>query len=144
MTKRASLFIVCVSVASVALAMGCSKKSSEAPATPEAATAPAATAPEAVKSEAALATPGAGGLTPQQIADALSKSVCKRKTTCNPGEGSESDCVAGLSKDMANNLSDASKTITQAQLDICLAAITKATCEQFASDKPPAGCEWIQ
>lgn len=146
MTKHASLFIVCVGIASVALAAGCSKKSPEAPATataPAAPTAPEAAVPEAAKTEAAIATPGTGGLTPQQIADAVSKTVCKRMTGCNPQGGKEVDCISGLSKDMAGNLSDKARSITQAQLDSCLDSINKATCEQLSASTPPTGCEFM-
>lgn len=141
MTKRVLLLTVCAVAASIAVAMGCTKKASE-PAAPAGSQAPAA-APETAKTEVAVATPGAGGLTPQQIADTVSKSVCKRMTICNPQGGSETDCATGLSKDMAGNLSDKAKAVTQAQLDTCLASISKATCEQLAAPTPPAGCEFM-
>lgn len=151
MKKSVAMFTICAVAASLILTSACSKKAEEpaAPAAPEApvAAAPAPTpttaAPDTAKTEAAIATPGAGGLTPQQIADSVSKSVCKRMTTCNPQGGSETDCVSGLSKDMAANLSDSAKAIAQAQLDTCLASITKATCEQLAAPTPPAGCEFM-
>lgn len=146
MKKTFALFIICAVVAAVALAGACSKKAAE-PAVPAAtetpAAAPAAAAPEAAKTEAVVSTPGVGGLTPQQIADAVSRSVCKRMTTCNPQGGSETDCVTGLSKDMAANLSDPAKAITQAAMDGCLASISKATCEQLSAPTPPAGCEFM-
>lgn len=134
MNRRLSLLTLCTLTVALALGTACSKKSPETP---------GAAAPDAAKSEASLATPGTGGLSPQQIADTVAKSVCKRMTGCNPQGGSESDCVTGLSKDMAGNLSDKAKAIAQAQLDTCLAAITKATCEQLAAPTPPAGCEFM-
>ncbi len=142
MTKNLSLLIVCAIAASLAVTTGCSKKAADttAPATTQA---PAATTPEAAKSDTAVATPGAGGLTPQQIADSVSKTVCKRMTTCNPQGGNEGDCISGLSKDMATNLSDKAKSVTQAQLTTCIDAITKATCEQLSGSTPPAGCEFM-
>lgn len=136
MTKRVLTVIACAAMAASVLTMGCSKKAPDAPEAP-------AAAPEATKTEAALSTPGAGGLSPQQIADTVSKTVCKRMTACNPQGGNETDCASGLSKDMASNLSDKAKAITQAQLDTCLASITKATCEQLAAPTPPAGCEFM-
>lgn len=140
MQKTVLAWIVCATMASLALAGGCSKKS----ATPPESQGPAPiTAPDAAKTEAAVSTPGAGGLTPQRIADTVSKAVCKRMTACNPQGGTEADCSSGLSKDMAGNLSDKAKAIAQAQLDTCLASITKATCEQLAAPTPPAGCEFM-
>lgn len=136
MNKHVLTLIACAAVVATALTTGCSKKAPEAPATP-------AAAPEATKTEASLSTPGTGGLSPQQIADTVSKTVCKRMTACNPQGGAETDCASGLSKDMASNLSDKAKSITQAQLDTCLASITKATCEQLAAPTPPAGCEFM-
>lgn len=151
MKKTVVLLTICAVTASLTMMASCSKKAEDttSPAAPEApaaaapAPAPTAAAPDTAKTEAAIATPGAGGLTPQQIADSVSKSVCKRMTTCNPQGGSETDCVSGLSKDMAANLSDSAKSIAQAQLDTCLASITKATCEQLAAPTPPAGCEFM-
>lgn len=152
MKKRILAWAACATALSLALAVGCSKKSPQAPeaqapvAAPAPApipTAPPATAPEATKTEAALSTAGAGGLTPQQISDAVSKAICKRMTTCNPQGGSESDCASGLSKDMAANLSDKARAIVQTTLDTCLASVTKATCEQLAAPTPPAGCEFM-
>jgi hypothetical protein len=137
MTKRILTMMACAVVASTLFTMGCSKKSPDAPTTTPAA------APEAAKTEATLSTSGTGGLSPQQIADAVSKTVCKRMTACNPQGGSETDCISGLSKDMAGNLSDKAKAIAQAQLDTCMASITKATCEQLAAPTPPAGCEFM-
>lgn len=136
MNKRILTLIACAAIASAVVTTGCSKKAPEAPVTPEA-------TPEAAKTEASLSTPGTGGLSPQQIADAVSKTVCKRMTACNPQGGTETDCASGLSKDMASNLSDKAKAITQAQLDTCMASITKATCEQLAAPTPPAGCEFM-
>lgn len=150
MNKPIALLTICAVAATLALTSACSKKAedttapaaTQAPAAAAPVTAPAAT-PDAAKTEAAIATPGAGGLTPQKIADDVSKSVCKRMTACNPQGGSETDCVSGLSKDMAANLSDKAKSIDQAVLDSCLASITKATCEQLAAPTPPAGCEFM-
>ncbi|PIR19874.1 MAG: hypothetical protein COV45_07805 [Deltaproteobacteria bacterium CG11_big_fil_rev_8_21_14_0_20_47_16] len=134
MKRRVALFSLCTILAATAFMGACSKKaadtSSEAPA-------------DMAKSDMALSTAGAGGLTPQQIADAVSKSVCKRMSTCNPKGGSEADCATGLSKDMASNLSDKAKAIDQTALDACIASITKATCEQLAAPTPPAGCEFM-
>lgn len=149
MKKPIALFTICAVAVSLTLTSACSKKGEDtaAPATTEApaAAAPAApaTASDTAKTDVAVATPGAGGLTPQQIADAVSKSVCKRMTTCNPQGGSETDCVTGLSKDMAANLGDKAKSINQVALDGCLASITKATCDQLAAPTPPAGCEFM-
>lgn len=130
------VLVLCAVATVFMMGSGCFKKSPEAPQPP------AATS-EASKSEASLSTPGSGGLSSQQIADAVSKAVCKRMTTCNPQGGSESDCSSGLSKDMAGNLSDKAKAVTQPQLDTCLASIGKATCEQLASPTPPSGCEFM-
>lgn len=146
MKKPIALFTICAVAASLALTSACSKKVEDtaAPTTTEApAPAAPATAPDTAKTDAAAATPGTGGLTPQQIADAVSKSVCKRMTTCNPQGGSETDCASGLSKDMAANLGDKAKAINQVALDGCLASITKATCDQLAAPTPPAGCEFM-
>lgn len=140
--NRILILMTCAAMASSVGVIGCSKKAPEAPASPPAAT-PATAAPEAAKIEASLSAPGTGGLSPQQIADAVSKTVCKRMTACNPQGGSETDCASGLSKDMAANLSDKAKAIAQAQLDTCLASIGKATCEQLAAPTPPAGCEFM-
>ncbi len=147
MKKTVALLTICAVVMSFAWA-ACSKKTADttqpAATEPPAATAPTSTpAPEAAKTEVSISTPGTGGLTPQQIADAVSKAVCKRMTGCNPQGGSETDCVTGLSKDMATNLSDNAKAINQTALDTCLASITKATCDQLAAPTPPAGCEFM-
>lgn len=133
MNRRLFVLTACALTAAAALAMGCSKKSSETP----------VTGTPGADTAASVSTPGAGGLSPQQIADTVSKTVCKRMTTCNPQGGSEADCATGLSKDMAGNLSDAAKAITQPQLDACTAAITKASCDQLKADTPPAGCEFM-
>jgi hypothetical protein len=134
--KRRIALLTLLAAVSVVAGAGCFKK---APDTAQPAPAPV----DATKTEAALSTPGTGGMTPQQIADTMSKAVCKRMTTCNPQGGSETDCVSGLSKDMAVNLSDKAKAITQAALDTCVGMIAKATCEQLSSDKAPGGCDFM-
>lgn len=114
----------------------CSKKNSNSPT-------PADTGAIIDTAKTADAVPGAGGLLPQQVADGVSKAVCKRLVVCNPSSGSETDCVTGMSKDMAGSLSDKAKAITQAQLDTCTAGVAKATCDQLSGQSAPTGCEFM-
>jgi hypothetical protein len=88
---------------------------------------------------------GKAELAPEQIADALSKSVCARMVACNTDAGiTEADCAAGMTKDLAQALPDKAKVVSQSGLDGCIAAITKASCEDLKAPSPPKGCEFME
>ena len=96
---------------------------------------PAAPTPE----ETAQAT-----ISADLIADALSKAVCTRMVACNQSAGvNETDCAAGMTKDLAQALPEQAKAVNKGTLDLCTAAITKATCEELNSPNPPKGCEFM-
>ncbi len=90
-------------------------------------------------------TPGTAELTPEQIADSLSKAVCGRIVACNQEAGtSATDCAAGMTKDLAQALPDKAKTVTKTSLDGCVAAISSASCDDLNSPAPPKGCEFME
>lgn len=143
-------------IASLVLVMGlmagmaaCKKAPEGTAAAPEAKTETAAAPTDAAKAPEATtpstaAAPTAGGLTAEVIADSLSKAVCERMAACNQNSGlSATDCTAGMSKDLAQNLPEKAKAVDKGGLDGCVAAITKATCEELNSPEPPKGCEFM-
>lgn len=135
----------------LALGVGACKKApapaasvpgSEAPAT-DATKGPAPTTP---------GTPPVAGATlaPDEIANTLSKAVCARMTVCEQTkktEGqppvSEADCTNMMAKDLAQALPEKAKAIGKDQLGTCVAAITKATCEELNAPSAPKGCEFM-
>ena len=134
------------------LSTACSKKPDAEAITPESETAAPATdaakttdAAPAADAAATSAATGSGGLSLQQIAESLSKSVCERMGACDKSAGlTVADCAAGMTSDLAQALPAKAGDTTKAQLDTCLGAIAKATCEELNSPNPPKGCEFIE
>lgn len=83
-------------------------------------------------------------LTPEAIADALSRAVCSRMVACNQNAGvTEADCAAGMTKDLSQALPEPARTVEKDVLDSCIESIKKASCEDLNSPTPPAGCEFM-
>lgn len=94
---------------------------------------------------AAPTTPGAAELSPEQIADSLSKAVCGRIVACNKEAGTTADdCAAGMAKDLSQALPDKAKSVGKTTLDGCIAAITSASCDDLNAPTPPKGCEFME
>jgi hypothetical protein len=90
-------------------------------------------------------TPTKASLTPESIADALSKAVCARMVACNAEAGlNEADCAAGMTKDLAQALPEKAKVVAKDTLNGCIAAINKATCDDLNSPRPPKGCDFME
>ncbi|MBI2346969.1 MAG: hypothetical protein HYV03_08895 [Deltaproteobacteria bacterium] len=93
----------------------------------------------------------AAGILPDEIAGALSKAVCGRMTECEKAKQqgqaqppvSAEDCTNMMSKDLAQALPEKAKAINRDQLTTCVAAITKATCEELNAPTAPKGCEFM-
>lgn len=110
---------------------GCQKGAQQSPAAPE-------------ETAASGATPAAE-LTPEQIADALSKAVCGRIVVCNQETGTTADdCAAGMTKDLSQALPDKAKVVSRTNLEGCVAAITSASCDDLNAPTPPKGCEFME
>ncbi len=127
-----ALLITVVAVGLNACKGGCQKGADQPAGTPTEATAP-------------TEAPAAAELTPEQIADALSKAVCGRIVACNQEAGTTADdCAAGMTKDLAQALPDKAKTVSKATLDGCIAAINAASCDDLNAPTPPKGCEFME
>lgn len=94
--------------------------------------------------------PIAGRLVAEEIAGALSKAVCARMTICEKETAqqgqtppSEADCTTAMTKDLAQALPEKARTVNREQLTICVASITKASCDELKASTPPKGCEFI-
>lgn len=84
-------------------------------------------------------------LTPEAIADVLSKAVCERMVACDQNAAiSVAECSSGMAKDLAQALPEKAKAVAKDVLDKCVASIAAATCESLNSPTPPAGCEFME
>ncbi|MBI2343389.1 MAG: hypothetical protein HYV02_03490 [Deltaproteobacteria bacterium] len=135
MPKYFRIAIIFTSIAGIAACKGTCKKAGEETTVPPEQAATAETAEPSTTPE----------LAPEQIADALSKAVCSRMVACNPESGvSETDCAAGMTKDLAQALPDKAKVVQKGVLEMCVAAIAAASCEDLNSPTPPKGCEFME
>lgn len=135
----------------LALGVGACKKA-PAPAAPvPGQEVPATDATKAPATTPPTTPPVAGATIPSdEIASSLSKAVCARMTACEQAkktEGqppvSETDCTNMMAKDLAQALPEKAKAIGKDQLGTCVAAITKATCEELNAPSAPKGCEFM-
>lgn len=136
----------------LAMGIGACKKAATPPATDTTPGAAAPATPDAAKGETPPATPPTAGATipADEIAGSLSKAVCARMTACEKEkkqEGqppvSEADCTNMMTKDLAQALPEKAKAVSRDQLSGCVAAISKATCDELNAPNAPKGCEFM-
>lgn len=133
--KRLALLIVVTLICGLVV-VNCKK----APKGPEGAT------PEgqAGTAEQKAAAPAGTGVAPESISKSLSDALCKRMIECAPGTMEEADCATQTNQSLNDALKQNPLTVTQVQLDTCVASIGKGTCEEVMGTEPPAGCEFLK
>lgn len=126
--KKVALFVVVVMAVSF-IVYGCKKKA-------------AAPAEEVVVEKQAEVK----GVQSTEQSAAIAKALCSKFAECDPSQKDALDpCVSETAVGIEGLFKAKGITITKDQVETCIAAIGKGTCQEIIdSVEPPAGCEFLK